>query len=161
MKKLLSGLAIASAVLSSVACGPHFTITAPKDFVVLEESIPYEFRATTPDGLVLAVREFDNTKEHGDMGFWIKAIENELRLDKGYALLGTTEIKTQSGLSGTQMLFGLDRENEAHEYLVVLFVTGKAKGKSRVYVVEAGGTAAQMQQSRKAITGAIQGLRAR
>jgi len=161
MKKLLSRLAIATAVLSAVACGPHFTISAPQDFVVLEQSVPYDFRATTPDGLVLAVREFENTKEHGDMGFWIKAIENELRLDKGYALLEKTDIKTSSGLSGTQMRFGLDRENEAHEYLVTLFVTGKAKGKSRVYVVEAGGNAAQVEQSRKAIKEAILGFEAR
>lgn len=161
MKSLLSGSVIALAIFSSVACGPHFTITAPQEFVVLTESVPYDFRATTPDGLVLAVREFDNNKERGDVEFWVKAIENELRLDKGYALLGKTAIKTRSGLSGTQMRFGLDRENEAHEYLVVLFVTGKARGKSRVYVVEVGGTSAQVQQSQKAIAWAIAGFDAR
>lgn len=161
MKLLLSRILMICAVLVGTACGPHFQITAPQDFVVLDESVPYDFRATTPDGLVLAVREFDNTKEHGDLGFWVKAIQNELRLDKGYALLEESDVKTTSGLTGKAMRFGLDRENEAHEYLVAVFVTGHAKGKSRVYLIEAGGKAAQVETSRKAIEEAIVGFEGR
>jgi hypothetical protein len=158
MNRIHSQLLFASAALCALACGPHFKISAPKNFVVLDQSVPYDFRATTPDGLVLAVREFNNTKEHGDLGFWVQAIANELRLDKGYALLKKAEVKTRSGLSGTQIHFGLDRENEAHEYIVTVFVTGKADSKSRVYLVEAGGTAAQVEHSRKAIDEAIAGF---
>lgn len=161
MKTLLSRLVISCAVLGSVACGPHFHIEAPQDFVVLDKSVPYDFRAVTPDGLVLAVREFDNTKEYGDLGFWVKAIQNELRLDKGYALVKVTDIKTQAGLVGKSMHFGLDRENEAHKYMVAVFVTGRAQTKSRVYLIEAGGTAAQLEQARPAIDEAIQGFKAR
>ncbi|HXS18561.1 MAG TPA: serine/threonine protein kinase [Polyangiaceae bacterium] len=155
MKPRFSKSLICCAVLFGTACGPHFQITAPADFVVLDQSVPYDFRATTPDGLVLAVREFDNSKEHGDLGFWVKAIENELRLDKGYALLKTADLKTKAGLGGKALHFGLDRENEAHEYLVVVFVTGHPQGKSRVYLIEAGGAAAQLETSRKAIDQAI------
>lgn len=162
MKPLLSHLLVASALLLlCVACGPHFQITAPQGFVVLDQSGPYDFRATTPDGLVLAVREFDNTKEHGDLSFWVEAIQNELRLDKGYALLQKSAVKTNSGLAGKAMHFGLDRENEAHEYLVVIFVTGHAKAKSRVYLIEAGGTAAQLKESRRAIDQAVADFDAR
>lgn len=147
--------------LGTTGCGPHFTVTTPKDFVVLDESRPYDFRATTPDGLVLAVREFENDKERGDAGFWVRAIENELRIDKGYALLKTDEIKTRSGLTGTQLRFGLDRENEAHEYIVTVFVTfrGTIGGKrSSVYVLEAGGSAVLVEQHRAQIQDAILGF---
>lgn len=161
MKSLLSHLLVACALLSGTACGPRFQITAPRGFVVLDQSEPYDFRATTPDGLVLAVREFENTKEYGDLSFWVEAIQNELRLDKGYALIRESDIKTTSGLAGKSMHFGLDRENEAHEYLVVIFVTGRAKSKSRVYVIEAGGTAAQLQESRQSIDLAVADFEAR
>jgi len=161
MKALLSRFLVSCAVLCGTACGPHFQITAPQGFVVLEESVPYDFRATTPDGLVLAVREFDNTKEHGDLDFWVQAIQNELRLDKGYALLKASDVKTKSGLAGKALHFGLDRENEAHEYLVAIFVTGRAKAKSRVYLIEAGGTAAQLKKSRSVIDQAIVDFEAR
>lgn len=154
MKELIR-LALALLALSSVACSStHFEMFTAKDFVVLDESYPYDFRATTPDGLVLAVREFENDKERGDVAFWVRAIENELRHDKGYALLDKKEVKTKKGLVGTQTYFGLDREDEAHVYLVTVFVTerGTIGGrKSRVYIVEAGGTEALVKQHQKQI----------
>ena len=100
MKSLLSHLLVACALLSGTACGPRFQITAPRGFVVLDQSEPYDFRATTPDGLVLAVREFENTKEYGDLSFWVEAIQNELRLDKGYALIRESDI-TSTQLAGS------------------------------------------------------------
>ena len=136
MKLRFSHALILCALACSTACGPHFQITAPEGFVVLNESEPYDFRATTPDGLVLAVREFDNTKEYGDLDFWVQAIQNEMRLDQGYALLDTSSIKTNSGLVGNSMHFGLDRDDEDHEYIVTIFVTGQSGATSRVYLIE-------------------------
>jgi hypothetical protein len=131
------------------ACAPHFEMHTARDFIVLDESDQYDFRATTPDGLVIAVREFDNNRERGELDFWVKAIENQLRLDGGYALLDSKPITTKRGLLGTQLRFGLDREAEAHVYIVTVFVTerGTIVGKkSRVYVIEAGGREAHVKR---------------
>jgi len=114
---------------------------AADDFVVLDEHSGYDYRATTPEGLVIAVRDIDNERSHGELPFWTKAIEDELRLDQGYALLDTKSITTRQGHTGTQLRFGLDREGEAHIYIVSIFVT-----KKRVFLIEAGGTEAQMKR---------------
>jgi hypothetical protein len=140
---------VSTLILGAVGCQPHFHMFTAKDFVALEETYPYEFRAVTADGVVLAVREFENDKERADANFWVRAIENELRLDKGYALLKKSQIKTKSGLTGTQLRFGLDRDQEAHLYTVTVFVTerGTLMGKmSRVYVVESGGEEALVER---------------
>src|SRR5690606_5695560 len=120
------------------SCAPHFEIFTAKDFGVLPEAYPYDYRATTPDGVVIGVRELKYKKEQGDIEFWAKAVENQLRLDSGYALLETKNVATKKGLSGKQLRFGIDREGVAHRYLVTMFVVKKGK-KQRVYVIEAGG----------------------
>lgn len=154
MKTIVHVLGAALLVSCFAGCRPHFEMFTAKDFVVLNESHPYDFRATTPDGLVIAVREFANNEERGDVEFWVRAIENMVRLDKGYALLEKKEVKTKKGLEGTQMRFGLDRESEAHVYIVTIFVTERRTltgKKSRVYVVEAGGTEDLVERHQKQI----------
>lgn len=120
------------------ACTPHFKLPTANEFGVLEESQPYDFRAVTPDGLVMAVREFKYAKKQGELPFWVKAIENELRQGRGYALLGEKPVTTRRGLAGTQLRFGIDRDGEASEYIVTVFSVDKGK-KLRLYVLEAGG----------------------
>jgi hypothetical protein len=132
-----TGWALALLFLGS-SCAPHFEIFTAKDFGVLEESYPYDHRATTPDGVVIGVRELKYKKEQGDLEFWTKAVENQLRLDSGYALLETKDVSTKKGLKGKQLRFGIDREGVAHRYQVTIFVTKRGK-KQRVYVIEAGG----------------------
>lgn len=134
-------LFLSSALISLTACGARFKMWAADDFVVLDEHSGYDYRATTPEGLVIAVRDIDNERSHGELPFWTKAIEDELRLDQGYALLDTKSITTRQGHTGTQLRFGLDREGEAHIYIVSIFVT-----KKRVFLIEAGGTEAQMKR---------------
>lgn len=128
------------AALSVGGC-KNFTMFTAKDFVVLKDSQPYDFRATTPEGLVMGVREFDNSAQHGELKFWTTAIESELRLDQGYALEKTSEVTTLQGQKGVQMRFGLDRDEVAHVYIVTVFAT-----ESRVFVLEAGGTEALVKK---------------
>ncbi len=128
------------AAFSSGAC-KDFTVFTAKDFVVLKDTEPYDFRATTPEGLVIGVREFDNSSQHGELKFWTTAIENKLRLDQGYALEKTTAVTTLQGQEGVQMRFGLDRDEVAHLYIVTVFATDDA-----VFVLEAGGTEALVEK---------------
>jgi hypothetical protein len=114
-------------------CGT-FSARTPRGFVALTDPEPqYDYRATTPDGVVLAVRVLDN-EPRGDEGFWGQAVETRLRHQGGYALLETRAVKTRTGLAGRQLRFGHDQGTRPHLYQLTLFVT-----KKRIYLLEAGG----------------------
>ena len=117
-----------------MACGPGFKTETPTGFVALKDQEPrYDYRATTPDGLVMAVRVIDNDPS-GDDAFWTGAIELRLRALGGYALLEKRAVTCKTGQSGTQLRFGHDEGTNPHLYVVTLFVTSK-----RLFVLEAGG----------------------
>jgi hypothetical protein len=145
-------LAASSVVLlagSPIACAP--VLTPPPGFVEVEGS-SYTFRASTADGLVLAVREIEHEPK-GDLEFWGRAIENELRLDRGYALLATRDVKTNKGIVGRQLRFGHDEDARPHLYWVSVFVTD-----GYLYVVEAGGTKEQVEANEATLMSATAAL---
>ncbi|MBX3181054.1 MAG: serine/threonine protein kinase [Polyangiaceae bacterium] len=134
------------------ACGNHFTATTPPGFVEIEENYDrYDYRATNADGLVIAVREVD--REGGDLAFWARAVENQLRDQAGYALLGKVDVKTKQGIAGKQLRFGLDHEGPPHLYYLTLFVVG-----DRAFIHEAGGTKELMTKHAADVTSSIEGL---
>lgn len=153
-KMTLRFLALSTLLAWGAACTPHFKLPTADDFGVLAESYPYDFRAVTPDGLVMAVREFKYEKKQGELPFWVKAIENEVRSARGYALLEQKSVTTKGGLTGTQLRFGMDRDGEAHEYIVTVFAVDKGK-KLRLYVLEAGGREALVRAHRRQIDWSI------
>ena len=136
-------------------CGHSFNAATPKGFVELEdqEDRGYDYRATTADGLVLAVREIDNDPE-GPIEFWSRAIENSMRQRGGYALLGEHDVKNVDGLSGKQLRFGHDEASKPHLYYVTLYVTP-----SKLYVLEAGGTKQQMESHEQQLEWSVQNFR--
>jgi len=141
-------LALAGLLLAG--CGPSFQAATPPGFVVLDEDYDnYGYRATSADGLVLAVREIEHDPK-GDLKFWVRAIENEMRGRGGYALLETKPIKNAQGLSGQQLWFGHDEGQNPHLYMVTAFVTD-----DWIYLLEAGGTKEQVDKQRQQISWAI------
>jgi hypothetical protein len=111
----------------------HFKASTPAGFVELPDQEPrYDYRASTHDGVVLAVRAIDNDPR-GDLDFWSQAIELRLRQQGGYALLETRPVKDARGLAGRQLRFGHDQGARPHLYYLTLFVT------KRIFLVEAGG----------------------
>lgn len=121
--------------LTLIGCGPSFQVATPPGFVELDEDdSSYDYRATTADGLVLSVREIEHEPK-GDLGFWVRAIENELRTRGGYAHLDTVPIKNRQGLEGRQLSFGHDESHRPHLYVLNVFVTD-----DYIYLVEAGGS---------------------
>jgi hypothetical protein len=137
-----------------IACGPSFTAATPPGFVELEDQHTYDYRATTADGLVIGVREIDHEPK-GEMEFWTRAIQNQMRQKGGYALLGTRDVKNASGLDGKQLRFGHDEQSAPHLYYVTIFVTGK-----HIFLLEAGGTKALMEQHAEQLDWAIKNFRA-
>jgi hypothetical protein len=121
-----------------VGCGRPFDIPTSSGFVELENQAPdYDYRATTPDGVILSVRAIDNTSsagERGDLGFWERAITLEMRGVQGYALLDAKDVTSADGSKGRQLKFGHDEDAKPYAYWVTLYL---AQG--RIYVVEAGG----------------------
>jgi hypothetical protein len=125
--------------LSSSGC-VHFVTHVPVGFVELPrgQREGFAFRAVTPDGLVLAVRDVENPdidgKPNGDTAFWVKAISNRLRDTGGYALLEQKDVTTKAGNKGVLLSYGHDEGRSPHRYQVALF-----QARDRLLVVEAGG----------------------
>lgn len=119
---------------SLLAACTNFTAVTPKGFVELEDQELYDYRATNADGLVIGVREMDNEPE-GELDFWARAIENQLRNNGGYALLETREVKSKDGVTGKQFRFGHDQGKTPHLYYLSVFVT-----EDTIQLLEIGGT---------------------
>jgi hypothetical protein len=146
-------LMLVSWCAGAAACGPSFTATTPSGFVVLEDEEAYDYRATTADGLVVAVREIDH-EPRGELGFWIRALENQMREQGGYALLATRDVKSLDGVPGKKLEFGHDEGNTPHLYSIALFVT-----ESKLFLLEAGGTRELMDAHSREVDSAIRNFR--
>jgi hypothetical protein len=138
-------LVFASALAS--ACGHHFDAATPSGFVELAHQQHYDYRATSADGLVIGVRELENEPQ-GELVFWARAVENQLRNRGGYALLDTRDVKSKDGVAGKEFRFGHDEGRTPHLYCVTVFVT-----KKRLEVLEIGGTK-ELMTANSAVTDA-------
>ena len=131
-------LAIVSMLTIGSGCGRPFDVKTANGFVELENQAPdYDFRATTPDGVVMSVRAVDNTGstgQRGDIGFWERAVTLEMRDVQGYALLDAVDVTSADGSKGRQLKFGHDEDGKPYIYWVTIYLA-----QSRIYIVEAGG----------------------
>jgi hypothetical protein len=128
MRSMIFGCVLA---LNLIAC-TSFTVNTPNRFVSLKDQTEYDYRATTPDGMVLGVRAIDNDVK-GDLAFWSQALELRLQGMGGYALIEKKDVEA-GALKGVQLSFGHDEGQRPHVYQVVLFVNDK-----RIFLLEAGG----------------------
>ena len=131
-------LLVIAAGLSAASCRP-FRIETPESFIELEESrrSDYAYRATTADGIVVAIRTEDNDRR-GTLEFWSEAIRSKLRDVRGYAVLEERDINAQGGMPGKQIRFGRDESGHAYRYWVSLFVRHEGRN-PLVWVIESGG----------------------
>ncbi len=152
---LAAWLLTSLAAIGSVACGYSFETKTPAGFVELKDQDDqgYAYRATSADGLVISVREIEHEPK-GDLKFWARVVENELRQNNGYALLDQRAVKTASGLDGIQLRFGHDEGTTPHLYYVTVFVTD-----DHLFIMEAGGTKALMTASATQLEAVVQGFR--
>jgi hypothetical protein len=127
-------LLLCAVAATAAGCGRPFDVRTPKGFVELENQGPaYAYRATTADGVVVAVRAID-APDREDLGFWEQAVTLEMRDASGYALLGRKDIRSEDGTPGRELEFGHDQNGKPYSYLVALFTA-----QSRVFLLEAGG----------------------
>jgi hypothetical protein len=150
-------LVFALFALTAAACSPTFA--TPKGFVDLDQGGTYDQRATTADGLVLAGREIENDPE-GDLAFWSRAVENQMRMRGGYALIDKHAVKNAKGKDGEVLRFGHDEGNKPHVYFVALYVTkGNWLRDGTIYVLEAGGPKELIEKNTASIAWAIRNVR--
>jgi hypothetical protein len=151
-------LAALAAVLSTLAsgCGRPFEVETPAGFVELDNQEPaYDYRATTADGVVVAVRAID-AKGRRDLAFWEEAVTLEMRDVSGYALLERKDVRSLDGTPGRELRFGHDQNGKAYLYRVALFTA-----QDRLFVLEAGGARAAVERRRAELDGSIASFRAR
>ena len=134
-----------------VGCGYAFEASTPPGFVELEQQqdVGYAYRATSADGLVIAVRQLDNDPK-GEISFWEQAIENQLRQRAGYSLLEKRDAKSADGTPGRQLRFGHDEGKTPHLYYVTLFVDDH-----HIYLIEQGGTKELVEAHAADLDGAV------
>ena len=116
-----------------VACGKPFDVKTAPGFVPLENQATYDYRATTPEGVVVAVRVVEDEKR-GDLAFWTNALTLQLRDVSGYALLESVDVASRDGTKGRLLKFGHDEADKPYAYWVTIF---PAQG--RLFLVEDGG----------------------
>ena len=138
--RIVRSLAVGLVLLAGCG-GRHYEVQTPPGFVEFKDRYDGpEYRAATADGVVLGIRAFDNEPK-GELSFWVRAIQNRLRDVGGYALLDTKPVEDRAHLKGTSLQFGHDEGSEPHLYQVTVFVSD-----DRVFVLEAGGTKAQVER---------------
>lgn len=147
--------AVATIAMLATACGHPFDIKTAPGFVPLERqsNYSYDYRATTPEGVVLAVRVIDD-EERGDIAFWTSTLTLQLRDVDGYALLSTEDVATRDGTKGKLLKFGHDEDNKPYAYWVAAFL---AQG--RLFIVEAGGTKDAFDRSQPSIDWMLKSLK--
>lgn len=150
---LTAAIAATSTLLG--ACGPSFQATPPSGFVELDtDRDAYDFRATTAEGVVVAVREIENEAK-GEAEFWLTAIRNRMRERGGYSLIEERPVKSADGVAGTQLRFGHDDgNNRPHLYYLSVFITD-----TTIWLVEAGGTKEQMEKEAAKVEQAVAAFR--
>ena len=114
------------------AAGCTSYVTTPRGFAELDSS-SYDYRATTADGVVIAVRELDNDPE-GDLEFWAGVIDAKMR--QRYTAETVDEIQTRAGMDGVQVRYVTTRNGRTHRYWTTVFVD-----EDEVYLIEAAGDA--------------------
>ena len=125
---------------TTLACGPSVNLQTPSGFAVLEDQKEYVYRATSAEGVVLAVRAEKN-EPRGNIDFWADALDRQLRRG-GYVVEGDMkEVHTRAGLTGRQSRYTRVENGRKYRFWMTVFVTEK-----RVWVVEAGGDADRFQE---------------
>ncbi len=146
-------LGILPLVAALAGCGRPFIPATPPGFVDMGTRYgDSEYRAATADGVVIGVRAFDNDPK-GELPFWARTLELRMHDAGGYALLDKRDVTARGGLLGVVMRFGHDEAKTPYLYTVALFVTDK-----KIYLVEAGGTKAEVTKQEAQIDWAIKNL---
>lgn len=152
---LLSTLLAASCALATTACGKPFDVKAAPGFVALEYQSEFDWRATTPEGVVVGIRVVED-EDRGDLAFWTQAVTLQLRDVSGYALLESADTQSADGTKGRLLKFGHDEDDKPYVYWVAIF---PAQG--RLFLVEAGGAKPLFERAKPSVEWTMKSVQVR
>ncbi len=141
------------AVTLVAGCGKPFDVKTAPGFVPLENQASYDYRATTPEGVVVAVRVIDDEKR-GDLAFWTQALTLQLRDVSGYALLDVSDVASRDGTQGKLLKFGHDEDDKPYAYWVTIYAA-----QDRLFLVEAGGAKEVFERARPNVEWMLKSVR--
>jgi hypothetical protein len=146
---MFSAIGIVFVFLAAGAgCGRPFKVQTAPGFLELEgqKDDGYDYRATTAEGVVVAVRVVDD-EARADTDFWTRTLTLKLRNEMGYALLSESEVVSADGTKGKTLKFGHDESGKPYDYSVSIFL---AQG--RLFLLESGAPRALMERAQASVT---------
>jgi len=145
----------AAAALGAAGCGRPFDVKTAPGFVELENQLEYDYRSTTPEGVVVAVRVVEDERR-GDLPFWTQAITLQMRDISGYALLESSDVVSADGTKGRLLKFGHDEDDKPYAYWIAIF-----PAQSRLFLVETGGPKDVFERAKPNIEWTMKSVRVR
>jgi hypothetical protein len=143
------------AALAALAGCSAFHLETPPSMIELKNQASYDYRAMTPDGVVLGVRVVDDAGKT-DVAFWTEAITLHMNELSGYALLGASDVTSENGSHGKELRFGHDEAGKPYVYAVRIFVRAfGASSPHRLILVEVGGAKDEMERNRAVLDAAM------
>jgi hypothetical protein len=112
---------LAALVLGGFLSSGCISMTAPPDFLVLEDSSSREWKAVTPDDAKILVREFGDGYQ-GDLKFWSEVVKKDFIENRGYTLIQEGKAKGPDDREGTEFLFECTVQARPQRYMLSLFV---------------------------------------
>lgn len=147
----------ASFALALVACGRPFDVKTAPGFLEVKTPSSYDYRAATPDGVVVGIRVIPVEGEGSDdLAFWTHAFTIQLRDVNGYALLESHDVQSLDGAKGKQLRFGHDDNGVQKIFWVTFFAEPK-----RLFIVEAGGEKVHFGEALSSVQWMIQSVKVR
>ena len=152
---ILRALVAASLALGAAACGKPFDVKTAPGMVALENQREFDWRATTPEGVVVGVRVVED-EDRGDLAFWTQAVTLQLRDVSGYALLESADVASADGTKGRLLKFGHDEDDKPYVYWVTLYLA-----QDRLFLVESGGAKELFERARPNVEWTMKSVRVR
>ena len=152
-------LAILFCALSMIACARPFDVRTAPGFIELKEreSTEYAYRATSPEGIVVAVRVVDLEGEGSDdLAFWTRALTLQLRDVNGYALTDALDVRSLDGTAGKQLRFGHDENGKPYVYWSTFWIANH-----HLVITEAGGVKTTFEKYAPSVEWMIKSVRVR
>lgn len=144
------GLAVGLLLVFGAGVGCSARIQPPPGYVAVREPAPYDYKAVSATGNVLAVTRHANEQAGADLAFWSAAIEHQKVTLDGMKLVARDAIKSGEGREGVMFCFEEGDGAAKLTYLVAVFVSQEG-----VDVVEAAGPAERMAGEMDKLKGAM------
>lgn len=150
--------------VATTGCDTAFTPQTPKGFVAFDTGYDdhwwqsrqsdseYDYRATTADGVFLAVRRFKNDPK-GDIGYWSEAIAQRLAAYGSYTVVASHDIRNHQGVAGRELTLKHSVPGSEHDYRLAVYDRN-----GWLYVIESGGDADKMAHWTVALDEAVKGI---